>query len=937
VQTVGPSNQALSNFNATLNAILEMDDEVRFQQILKGLDRARERGSAVLLDNIKYSNNFGLRLWDSMPFNNGSGRLVDGLPFDGINVAVGDKDATFLFTFATFANGYSTFSIHYHAHIPHGKAIVTSLICRPVTFKHELPAIQLTHDDAALRTWERKFFTTIRKLVKNIGLYNTAPGVSETASAVDSLIDVGYQIRIKADLKKLPRAGDNMYFRVFDNPATPLSQVARNAADVISVDKPRSDRPNYDMTISDLLNLVNSQRIPVTAKENAELILAISPQGEQLARLYDFLAEGCNVEDLRVLMYMFNEDYNQNAVPVVYNVDGKPSVFYVNYMVNRTLRYMIEQPRSAKSADGQSFVSYIPVYFASGSDAGKWAAQIKIWFNQYGQVVEVAAHDTNGNSVRKIIEPVTGKKKIVTMRILKSPSEERDLVNLTEETNVLEGDVMTMVLQKEITTEVISPNQKRVISEEYEKHGNKRILVRASVITEKLKKFEENSIWVRANTYFVKPLENNLTVEKTGGEKPAYSGQISIINSKGEVVKGIDGKVFYKDGKYVISGITKVVNSYLTKERKFGIFVIPEGTPMSYYYSQDGTKVSHAVCHITGSSEVILRYYEDAIGVVRSDQPFIEELYDADGNLIENSPKEKEEEPVPKTDEESEEVKDDIPVVHPKEPETKEIVKEETKEEEITEEKTDETTLPQSDIQIKQPKEESLNRTTDEEIIEEKQAALKWILLLMAPFLAAILFVKDLIRHRRKPVKDIEVQWEKKVEEFLKLGKGHFRYEEELLLNNWNFVENALKGKMQLPLMVDVQPTSICNNRCRWCIGDKHRPTEHVSISESTMLKLIDNLCGYGVKTIRFSGYYGEPLCNPATIPAAKKAIDKGMRVGLHTNGRLLNRQAREVFCQRMVRAYQLRRAKQHSTQYPERDIRLSLRHHNRKYQAIVH
>ena len=638
VQAAGPDNETLTLINSGLNAILEMDDEVQTQQILKGLERARNRGGAVLLSDTGHSNAFGLRLRDLMPFNNGYGKVMDPLPLDGISLAVGDKSGTFVFTFATFASGDSTFGIHYHAHVPHGKTVTSSPIYRTVTFGHEVPAVQLTHDDASVRTWGTELFAALRKLTKHGTMQNPATGVSTVASITDSLIDGGYQIWLLSNLRKLPEAADGMFFRKFNNPVSNFSKAAGGAKDLLFVDSPQSKKPAYTTTVEDLLGLVNTQRIPEGAKDNAGLILGLSPEGEQLKRLEDLLDAGCSIEDLRVMMFMCNADYDQSAVPVMRVVNGKPTLFYVNYTANRAVRYMTEQVRSAKAVDGSSFVAYIPVFFENGKDSGRWAAQINILFNEYGQAVEVSAKDANGNVVRKLIDPETGEVKIITLERI---SENKKKLVLSEETSVMKDGKAVPAAQRDIVIETISPNERRILSEEYTILGNKKTLTMVNISTEKLVETESGSVWQPAGSNLVKPLEGKESVIKTDGEEPSYKGRLFIIDSSGNVIKQFDGKVIYKDGKYVVSGIRRVHNTFLSKDRSFGKLTIPKGTPIRFHYGPEGEEIEYAVCIFPDSSYVTMIYYTDSVtgkintGVINSRLPLVEEVYNDKGNLLE--------------------------------------------------------------------------------------------------------------------------------------------------------------------------------------------------------------------------------------------------------------------------------------------------------------
>ena len=51
---------------------------------------------------------------------------------------------------------------------------------------------------------------------------------------------------------------------------------------------------------------------------------------------------------------------------------------------------------------------------------------------------------------------------------------------------------------------------------------------------------------------------------------------------------------------------------------------------------------------------------------------------------------------------------------------------------------------------------------------------------------------------------------------------------------------------------------------------------------------------GFKIETVKFSGFVGEPLVNPATIDGLEKIISDGRRTGLFTNGMFMDNQTNE-------------------------------------------
>lgn len=83
--------------------------------------------------------------------------------------------------------------------------------------------------------------------------------------------------------------------------------------------------------------------------------------------------------------------------------------------------------------------------------------------------------------------------------------------------------------------------------------------------------------------------------------------------------------------------------------------------------------------------------------------------------------------------------------------------------------------------------------------------------------------------------------------------------------------------------------TRACNLKCMHCYA---RAVERSLEKELTTVegkKMIDDLAGFGVPVILFSG--GEPLMRKDLVTLARYAVDKGMRAVISTNGTLISRE----------------------------------------------
>ena len=122
-------------------------------------------------------------------------------------------------------------------------------------------------------------------------------------------------------------------------------------------------------------------------------------------------------------------------------------------------------------------------------------------------------------------------------------------------------------------------------------------------------------------------------------------------------------------------------------------------------------------------------------------------------------------------------------------------------------------------------------------------------------------------------------------------GEYPFNYEEQLVGDHSEKLKQIFQREIIPPLHFEILPTEICNLECVWCRGghrDYMKSTQE--LSQNRLEELMQELKDYGIEGIvRFSGMSGEPLVNKGTLPAIKKGIDLGLKVGLITNGILLD------------------------------------------------
>jgi len=99
-------------------------------------------------------------------------------------------------------------------------------------------------------------------------------------------------------------------------------------------------------------------------------------------------------------------------------------------------------------------------------------------------------------------------------------------------------------------------------------------------------------------------------------------------------------------------------------------------------------------------------------------------------------------------------------------------------------------------------------------------------------------------------------------------------------------IQTILDGDIPVPVLVNLDLTNRCNYKCRHCSVEKYI-SNRVEMSRVVASKIINELADYGMQSIIFSGG-GEPTTHPNFLQIIQLAADRGMKIGLATNGSLL-------------------------------------------------
>ena len=110
---------------------------------------------------------------------------------------------------------------------------------------------------------------------------------------------------------------------------------------------------------------------------------------------------------------------------------------------------------------------------------------------------------------------------------------------------------------------------------------------------------------------------------------------------------------------------------------------------------------------------------------------------------------------------------------------------------------------------------------------------------------------------------------------------------EQKILSFYEDAKKLVKGELVIPRMVSVWLSHCCNLGCRYCLYSEINAAKTL-IDTKKFYRLIDELSSLGIEGLEFSGG-GEPTVHKECFKFAKYARSKGLRVGMFTNGRIVD------------------------------------------------
>ena len=113
------------------------------------------------------------------------------------------------------------------------------------------------------------------------------------------------------------------------------------------------------------------------------------------------------------------------------------------------------------------------------------------------------------------------------------------------------------------------------------------------------------------------------------------------------------------------------------------------------------------------------------------------------------------------------------------------------------------------------------------------------------------------------------------------------------VLQNWNLVRRIVDERYIYPEHIQLCPTNICTRNCSFCSCSKRDKKEELSFDRVDYLAR--KMRRLGCRSVTITGG-GEPLCHPRIADIIKKFSFYGIKIGLVTNGDLINTIPNKIF-----------------------------------------
>lgn len=120
------------------------------------------------------------------------------------------------------------------------------------------------------------------------------------------------------------------------------------------------------------------------------------------------------------------------------------------------------------------------------------------------------------------------------------------------------------------------------------------------------------------------------------------------------------------------------------------------------------------------------------------------------------------------------------------------------------------------------------------------------------------------------------------------------------ILSCYREIQQILDGKMPVPRTMEFFLSNVCNHACAGCHSRYMHKDDLQFLDFNTMKEVVTDFAELGVEGVEISGG-GEPLMYPQIIPAIAFMRSKGLKVGIFSNGTLLNEEISEFLVQNLL------------------------------------
>lgn len=103
------------------------------------------------------------------------------------------------------------------------------------------------------------------------------------------------------------------------------------------------------------------------------------------------------------------------------------------------------------------------------------------------------------------------------------------------------------------------------------------------------------------------------------------------------------------------------------------------------------------------------------------------------------------------------------------------------------------------------------------------------------------------------------------------------------IFSYYNDAKKLIKSQMVVPRFISIWLTTTCQYKCSYCYFNEENKEKKFA-NTAKVKKFIDDISSIGVESLEFSGG-GEPTLHPDFYEIAQYAYDKGLKVGLLSNG----------------------------------------------------